>query len=31
MNEMKKRGMYEFMDFKEAVNKVLKKWYEQRI
>lgn len=31
MNELKKRGMYEFMDFKEAVNKVLKKWYEQRI
>ncbi len=31
MYELKKRGLYEFMDFKEAVNRVLKKWYEQRI
>lgn len=28
---MKSKGLYDFMDFKEIVNKVLKKWYEQRI
>jgi hypothetical protein len=28
---MSDKGLYEFMDFKDAVNKVLKKWYEQRI
>lgn len=28
---MRVKGLYDFMDFKEAVNKVLKKWYEQRI
>lgn len=28
---MKERDLYDFMDFKEAVNRVLKKWYEQRI
>lgn len=28
---LKERGMCEFMDFKDAVNRVLKKWYEQRI
>ena len=28
---LKERGLCEFMDFKEAVNRVLKKWYEQRI
>lgn len=28
---LKQHGMYEFMDFREAVNRVLKKWYEQRI
>jgi len=27
----KDKGMNEFMDFKEAINKVLKRWYEQRI
>ena len=35
MNEvvqgLRERGMWEFMDFKGAVNKVLKRWYEQRI
>jgi hypothetical protein len=26
------RGLlYPFMDFKEAINRVLKRWYEQRI
>ena len=28
---LKDKGLYDFMDFKEAVNRVLKKWYEQRI
>jgi hypothetical protein len=28
---LKGNGLYEFMDFREAVNRVLKKWYEQRI
>ena len=32
MIEALRRGnMTEFMDFKEAFNKVLKKWYESRI
>ncbi len=31
MRHLKERGMWEFMDFKEATNKVLKKWYEERI
>jgi hypothetical protein len=28
---LKERGLFDFMDFKEAVNRVLKRWYEQRI
>lgn len=28
---LRERGMFEFMDFRDAVNRVLKKWYEQRI
>jgi len=31
MNALRERDQYEFMDFKDAVNRVLKKWYEQRI
>lgn len=31
MNSLRQRGLYEFMDFKDAINRVLKKWYEQRI
>lgn len=31
MNTMRSRGLFEFMNFKDAVNRVLKKWYEQRI
>lgn len=31
LNALRVSGLYDFMDFKEAVNKVLKKWYEQRI
>lgn len=31
MNLMRSRGLYDFMNFKDAVNRVLKKWYEQRI
>jgi hypothetical protein len=28
MNALRKKGFYDFMDFREAINKVLKKWYE---
>ena len=31
MNLLRENGMFDFMNFREAVNKVLKKWYEQRI
>jgi len=31
LKELKSKGMYEFMDFRDAINRVLKKWYEQRI
>lgn len=28
MNGLRERGLFDFMDFKDAVNRVLKKWYE---
>ncbi len=31
MVRLKERGMFEFMDFEEAISKVMKKWYEDRI
>lgn len=31
MNELSKMGLMKGFDFKEALNRVLKKWYEQRI
>jgi hypothetical protein len=31
MCALRREGLFEFMNFKDAVNRVLKKWYEQRI